>query len=113
VVLVYLLWDVVDIEGVPTEVWRQIPQTILTNNGLLQYNFDFTMVDIRLFLDAEFDLSLLGAIDTDDWVVRAVVVPGDFWSSGRIASDEIAYEDLEEMLGLPELGTPESIIKRR
>ena len=113
VALVYLLWDVVDIDGIDTEVWRQIPQTLLTEAGLLQYNFDFTMVDVRLFMEADFDMSLLGAIDTDDWVVRVVIVPGDFWNSSRIAAEELAYEDLEEMLGLPDLPTPKSVLNRR
>ncbi len=113
VALVYLLWDVVDIEGIDTEVWRQIPQTILTEAGLLQYNFDFTMVDVKLFMDAEFDMSLLGAIDTDNWVVRVVIVPGDFWNSSRIAAEDLTYEDLEKMLGLPELPTPKSVMERR
>ena len=113
VALVYMLWDVVVVDGVDTEVWRQIPQTILTNDGMLQYNFDFSMVDVRLFLDAEFDLNLLGAIDTDDWVVRVVIVPGDFWNSSRLNANEMNYDDVKEMLGLPELATPNSLVKRR
>ena len=113
VALVYLLWDVVEVDGVDTEVWRQIPQTILTNEGTLQYNFDFSLVDVRLFMDASFDLALLGALDTDDWVARVVVVPGDFWSSGRLKSGEIQYNDLREMLGLPELAVPKTVFTRR
>lgn len=113
VALVYLLWDVVDLDGVDTEVWRQIPQTILTNEGVLQYNFDFTMGDVRLFLDADFDLALLGAMDTDDWVVRIVIVPGDFWSSSRLDPGAIEYNDLIEVLDLPRLDVPISAMERR
>ena len=113
VALVYFLWDVVKIDGVDTEVWRQIPQTILTNDGILQYNFDFSMVDVRLFIDADFDRDLLGAIDTDDWVVRVVIVPGDFWNSSRLSADALSYENVKEMFGLPELDTPKTAIKRR
>lgn len=113
VVLAYMLWDVVKIDGKDTEVWRQLPQTILTEQGMLQYNFDFTVVDVRLFMDAEFDLGLLGAIDTDDWVVRLVVVPGDFWNSSRISSGEIPYNELKQSLGLPDLRIPNSSVKRR
>lgn len=113
VALVYLLWDVVKVDGVDTEVWRQIPQTILTNDGVLQYNFDFSMVDVRLFMEASFDMATLGAADTDDWVARVVIVPGDFWNSARMTSDELPYNELKEMLGLPELAIPNSGIKRR
>ena len=113
VALVYLLWDVVEVDGVDTEVWRQIPQTILTNEGALQYNFDFSLIDVRLFMDASFDMALLGARDTDDWVARVVIVPGDFWSSARLMPGEIQYNDLKEMLGLPELAVPKTVFKRR
>ena len=113
VALVYLLWDVVEVDGVDTEVWRQIPQTILTNEGTLQYNFDFSLIDVRLFMDASFDMALLGARDTDDWVARVVIVPGDFWSSARLMPGEIQYNDLKEMLGLPELAVPKTVFKRR
>ena len=113
VALVYLLWEVVEINGVDTEIWRPVPQTVFTDQGILQYNFDFSLVDVRLFLEAEFDLALLGAEDTDNWVVRVVIVPGDFWSSSRLSADEIDYNDLKEMLGLPDLPTPVNTIKRR
>ena len=113
VVLAYMLWDVVNIDGKDTEVWRQLPQTIITDYGLLQYNFDFTINDVRLFMDAEFDLGLLGAVDTDNWVVRLVVVPGDFWNSARVSSKEIPYDVLKESLGLPDLPVAKTVIKRR
>ncbi|NJN25853.1 MAG: collagen-like protein [Cyclobacteriaceae bacterium] len=113
VALVYLLWDVVNVNGVDTEIWRQVPQTILTNDGLLQYNFDFSTGDVRLFMEAEFNMDLLGAIDTDDWVVRVVVVPGNFWDPARIDKSNIPYEDIKEMLGLPDMPSPQPEHKRR
>ena len=45
VALVYFLWDVVEIDGSDFEVWRQLPQSVLTQDGTLQYNFDFSMKD--------------------------------------------------------------------
>ena len=113
VALVYLLWDVVEVDGIDTEVWRQVPQSIFTENGILQYNFDYTMVDVRLFMEATFDLNTLGASATDDWVVRIVIVPGDFWSNSRLNTDDIPYHELKEMLNLPDLPTPELTIKRK
>jgi hypothetical protein len=78
----YFLWDVqTDGDGNPLDVWRQLPQTVLHENGLLIYNFDHTKVDVRLFLSADFDMSTLSAIDTDEWVVRVVVIPANYWNS--------------------------------
>ncbi len=112
VALVYFLWDTYETnDGEVVEVWRQLPQTILTDDGALQYNYDFSMYDVRLFMDAEFPLDLLGAIDTDDWIVRVVVVPGDFWDSGRV--DLSDYHEVKEMLGLPDLSKEYPVKVRR
>jgi len=109
VALVYFYWPT---EENPTEdVWRQLPQTIIHPEGLLQYNFDFTKFDVRLFLDSNFDLDLLGAQDTDDWDVRVVVMPGEFWNSGRV--DFSDYEAVKRLLGLPELNNEQNDTNRK
>jgi hypothetical protein len=96
VVLAYLLWDVQDINGQLVDVWRPMPQQVFTSYGTIQYNYDFTAYDVKLFLEGTVAASDLEPIDTDDWVVRLVVVPGDFWNSGRI--EQPAYEDLMNQL---------------
>ena len=110
VILVYFLWGTEVIDGEEVDVWRPLPQNIFTEFGLLQYNFDYTKYDIRIFLDGNFDLDLLGAIDTDDWIARVVVVPGNFWNSKVNFSD---YDAVKEMLGLPDLLESGQAIKRR
>lgn len=111
--LVYLLWDIIeDSNGDPLDVWRQVPQSLLTQNGLLIYNFDFSRVDVRLFLAAEFDLGLLGPLDLDDWIVRVVVIPGDFWG-GRTSVDVNDYYAVEKAYGLPKIPAHTSAITRR
>ena len=107
VTLVYLLWEV-DENGL--EIWRQLPQTIFTINGLLNYNFDFTTIDFHLFLSINFDASLLDPQDTDDWIVRAVIVPGNFWG-GRTSVDHSDYNAVKEAYGLPEM--PKHIVAKR
>lgn len=108
VALVYFLWPT---DNSNEDVWRLLPQTVLHPDGLLQYNFDFTKNDVRLFLDANFNLDYLGAVDTDDWVVRVVVVPGDYWNNSRV--DFSDYNAVKQMLGLPELKTPAEDAFRR
>jgi hypothetical protein len=98
VALVYFLWNVED--GV--EIWRMLPQTVFFDGGgLLQYNFDFTAGDVSVFLKANFPLGQLGAIDTDNWIARVVVVPGNFFNGSRI--DFSDYNEVKELLGLPEI----------
>lgn len=112
VALVYLLWDVTtDNEGNQLEVWRQLPQTIQTSFGDINYNFDFTTVDVRVFIVPEFDPINLEPIDTDDWVVRTVIIPGSYWG-GRTTIDYSDYNAVKEALGLPEFES-KTIKKRR
>jgi hypothetical protein len=112
VALVYFLWGVDNVGGQDLEIWRQLPQTSILPEGTLVYNFDFTLQDVRLFLQADFLLDQLTAIDTDDWIVRIVIVPGSFWASNRVG-DYMEYNNLKEALGLPDLPAHENVIKRR
>jgi hypothetical protein len=112
VALVYLLWGVEKINGVDTDIWRPLPQTVFTEEGQLIYNFDFTLTDVRLFLTANFSLDDLSAVDTDEWIARVVVVPGNFFSSGRIPA-EMDYEELMKALKLEKLPVKPSKMERR
>jgi hypothetical protein len=113
VTLVYFLWAVQeDSNGDPLEIWRRLPQTLLIEYGTLIYNFDHTKYDVRLFMDSNFDLNLLSAIDTDDWLVRIVVVPADYWN-GRSKVDYDDYYSVKEAYGLPDMNTHESVRVRR
>jgi len=109
--LTYLLWGVETINGEDVLIWRLLPQTIFTQFGLLQYNYDFTKYDVRLFLDGDFSLDQLTANETDAWVVRVVIVPGSFWNAGGKlnASD---YYAVAKTLGLPDLTVQSKIINR-
>ena len=59
VVLVYLLFDQTeDSNGEPVDIWRLLPQTRILDQGLLQYNYDHTFLDVSIFLEADFKNSL-------------------------------------------------------
>lgn len=112
VVLVYLHWGYTsDNNGNQIDIWRQMPQTVVTEIGNIHYNFDFTTIDVRLFLVPEFDPANLQPIDTDDWLVRTVIVPGNFWGS-RLDIDFSDYYAVEEALGLPEIEVNQSKKRR-
>jgi hypothetical protein len=112
VTLVYFLWGTDDVNGEIVEVWRPIPQNIITANGMLQYNFDFTIYDVKLFLDAQFPLDDLTAQDTDDWVVRIVVVPGQFWNTGG-RMEMPSYDEVKAKFNLKEFESKSIVIERR
>jgi hypothetical protein len=78
VVLVYLLEDVIPGSGGSIDVWSQLPQTFFIGNNTLVYSFDHTFLDVRLFLDGNFDLSTLGSAFTDNQTFRIAIVPAEF-----------------------------------
>lgn len=92
-VLVYFLYS--DPQADEPDIWRLLPQTEFTEFGTLIYNYDFTMFDVVLFLDANFDLNLLSAGFTDNWIARVVVVPGQLQSR---TANPIDYTDYNAVM---------------
>ena len=79
VVLVYILWDqVTDKFGKVQDVWRLLPQTVALSEGILLYNFDYTLHDVEIFLGGTLDLRTLLPAESQDQVFRIVVLPADF-----------------------------------
>jgi len=99
VVLVYILWDVVDVNGKNTDVWRLLPQTIVLDEGVIQYNFDYTVYDVKIFLEATIPFNELLPAETQDQVFRIAVLPADFIASKK--SSEI--RDLSILMNSPEV----------
>jgi hypothetical protein len=99
VVLVYILWDVVAVNGIQTDVWRLLPQTVILDEGFIQYNFDYTVNDVKIFLETTIPFNELRPAETDDQVFRIAVMPADFIASKKF--DEI--KDLSNLLSSPEL----------
>lgn len=80
VVLVYHLYEVND----GNDVWRLIPQTYYMNDGgALDFNYDFTINDVRIWLDANFPLNTLSSDWTQNQVFRIVIVPGENFETAK------------------------------
>lgn len=78
VVLVYILWDqVTDNNGDPLDVWRLLPQTVVLDEGVLQYNYDYTFADVQIFLEGTIDFNTLLPAETDNQIFRIVILPAD------------------------------------
>lgn len=92
VVLVYILWEVVD----GLEVWRLCPQTVITDEGVILYNFDYTYEDVQVFLEFTVPEGSLLPAETDNQVFRIAVVPADF-----AALKSVDVSDINSILQYP------------
>ena len=98
VVLVYILWDVIDVNGVATDLWRLLPQTVVLDDGVLQYNFDYTVADVRFFLEGTTDFNNLLPGETDNQIFRIAVLPADF-----LAKKSIDINDFNAIKSIPNM----------
>lgn len=90
-VLVYHLYTVSN--GV--DVWRLLPQTYYMNDGgALDYNFDYSVNRVNIFLGADFDLNTLSSDWTQRQVFRVVIVPADVFETGK-SVNKPDYSDYE------------------
>ncbi len=94
VVLVYILWDQAD----GLDIWRLMPQTAVLPNGVIQYNFDYTVADVQIYLDFTIPENDLDPVDTDNQIFRIAVIPADF-----AAKKSVDLNDFNSILGAPEL----------
>jgi len=104
VALVYLLWDQVETDNGPLDIWRMMPVSYFNSKGILNMNFDFSAEDVRIFLEASYALD--AQTEFNDVVARIVIVAADDSPNGR--KDVINYENFEEVktaFGLKESGT--------
>ncbi len=100
IVLVYMLWEVHD----GKDVWRLMPQTVVlkeiyddwAETDVLQYNFDYTVSDVQIFLEGTLDFSTLLPGETKGQVFRIVVLPADFAAKANI-------NNFDALLKSPEL----------
>jgi len=104
VVLVYILWEQIDDPTGPIDVWRLLPQTLLLQQGILQYNYDFTFEDVSIFLESDFNLGSLGPGDTNNQVFRIAILPAD--GAGKRNLDTSNIEEVMEYLKVTESNIP-------
>jgi hypothetical protein len=74
VLLIYRLTDVIDAN---TPVWKLIPNAVYANQGEVNYDFDFSKEDFKIYVSATYDLNTT-PIFLDNQTFRIVVIPGYF-----------------------------------
>ena len=78
IVMVYILWGQTN-DAEPLDIWQPLPHNTLLGSGeILQYNFDYTVADVYIYLDATVDRSTLSEGDTNNQTFRIAVMPAAF-----------------------------------
>lgn len=75
IVMVYILWDKADYDGEIVNVWRALPQTVVLDEGVIQYNFDYTVYDVQVFIEET--VGELLPEETDNQKFRIAVIPAE------------------------------------
>lgn len=102
IVAVYLLWEVDPETG--NDVWQPLPVSVFFNDGELQYAFDHSVADVKLFLTGDTDLSTVGDEYTQDQIFRVAVLPVDY-----VQSNNIDIKNMEEVMNAIEVNETKRI----
>lgn len=90
-VLVYRFDGTIDLsDGSTADAWSQIPQSFFLPEGTIQYVSAHTFVDVELFIDGNFDLSILDTSFTDNQSFRIVFVPSVFAEASKMDTSNIS-----------------------
>lgn len=73
------------------DIWKLLPQVYTFNEGIMQYNFDFTQHDFSIYMDATFNQMLLDSSWRTNKIFRIVIVPGYF-------SNDVNIEDINAVM---------------
>ena len=89
-----------DGQGGLINVWRLLPQTLYSDFGEYQYNYDATFEDVRIFLDgpASTNFAFFGPADLNNQVFRIVVLPIDLANDPNF--DVTDYNSVMELGGI-------------
>ncbi len=90
VVLVYILWEQETLDnGQVLDIWRALPQSVIFNEGILQYNYDYTLVDVQIFLDGTINFNVLSTGDIHNQIFRIAVLPAAFANTKSLDLDDL------------------------
>lgn len=93
--------------------WEQLPQTYVFEEGILQYVFIHSAVDVGINMVFNFDVSNLDPFYTTDVTFRFVIIPGEIMTEGRSLApvDYSNYEEVIEYFNLDDENVREISLK--
>lgn len=92
VILIYRLNGTID---AATPIWQQIPRTLYTSQGELDYDFDFSKEDFTIYAGGNYNLSLTPEF-LNNQTFRIVIIPGYFSTAGKSAKPD--YSDYNAVI---------------
>ncbi|MCK3683550.1 hypothetical protein [Maribellus sp. YY47] len=101
VVLVYILWE----QDNGLDVWRLMPQTVVLDEGVIQYNYDYTLENVRVFLEFTIPEEQLQAGETDNQIFRVAILPAEFASRKDVDINDINTVINAPNIQMKDLGT--------
>lgn len=96
------------VDGSPVEIFRPLPQTYFQQGKTVQYNFDFTYLDVYIFLDGinsdgtALDYAALDPSFRLDQKFRIIVVPAEFAQSRKADLDFTDMKAVMKALNIKE-----------
>lgn len=90
-ILIYRMSTTIDPE---TPVWQLIPRTLFLQQGELDYDYDFSKEDFKIYAGGTFDVALAPTYITNQ-TFRIVIIPGYF--SNRMA-DKVDFTDYNAVI---------------
>ncbi len=93
VILIYRLAGVIDSN---TPIWQQIPRTLYTSKGELDYDFDFSKGDFTIYAGGNYDLSLTPEF-LKNQTFRIVIIPGAFSTTSK-SVNKPDYSDYNDVI---------------
>lgn len=93
------------VEGDPLDLWRALPQTFYEGEGTVIYNYDFTFIDVNIFLDSNLDLGSLGPEFTDNQLFRVAIIPASVFAKNQNL-DINNYQEVMSTLKIQEEDIP-------
>lgn len=77
------------------DIWEALPQMYFLDEGILQYNFNFSQSDLDFILDADFDLNTFdNPTYTDEQVFRIAVIPARDNTSAKLLTSNLSYSQV-------------------
>lgn len=76
-----------------TPIWQQIPRTLYTSQGELDYDFDFSKQDFTIYAGGNYPLNLTPNY-IQNQTFRIVIVPGQFSNKSSENLKDLSYEEV-------------------